>query len=150
MNLDRQTLLDAIGRVLSAEGLAAAAVDVGVRSFGAMQARTPAVLVFIRLNEWQPQALLRGKIIEQRLRQALLEDPGVRVGYVYWRIGSDVETPFDHQDRIGARPTRERLTQLHTQAQARGAALGCDAPVTDWAGLPATDVGDFDPAPPRH
>jgi len=147
MDMNRQGILDAIEQVLRAEGLESNDFHLGVRSFGGSS--VPAVLAFVRLSTWQPQTLLRGKLIEQHIRDEVRRQLGVRVGYVYWRIGSDVMTPFDDEDRHVLHTSPQRLTQLQEQARAQGAAWPGDAPVTNWTELDApTEVDDMD-APRR-
>jgi hypothetical protein len=57
----------------------------------------------------------------------------VRIGYLFWRVGSDVPTPNDAAERLHVRPAPERLAQLARQAESAGALPPVDAPLTDWA-----------------
>ena len=66
----------------------------------------------MRLNTWQPEALLAGPLIERRVRDTLYKALHVRIGYLFWRVGSDVQTPHDAAERIPLRPAPERLAQL--------------------------------------
>lgn len=141
MEINRQGILDTIEQALRDEGLSPQDFQLGVRSFGG--GSVPAVLAFIRLSSWQPQTLLRGKQIERRIRLSVLQALGVRVGYVYWRIGSDVDTPFDEEDRYALQPSAQRLQELNQQARAQGAQWPSHAPVTNWAELEVpTDLGE--------
>jgi hypothetical protein len=128
--MDRRPLIEAIGAVLAHHGLAPGRVSVAVRSYSSGE--TPALIVFVRLNQWQPEALLESKLIEKHLRDTLFKTMRVRIGYVYWRIGSDVETPHDGAERVHVRAAR-RLPALSRDAEACGALPPPDAPVTDWS-----------------
>src|SRR5690606_11384126 len=114
-------LIDAITALLALHGLPAGSAEVSLRSYGGSDGDTPALIVFIRLNAWKPDALLGGKVIEKRLRDTLYKTMKVRIGYVYWRIGTDVETPFDHTERFHVRASAGRLQALERNAMAAGA-----------------------------
>lgn len=133
----RQPLIDAITAVLALHGLPSGSASISLRSYGGSDGEVPALIVFVRLNAWKPDVLLHGKIIEKRLRDTLYKALKVRIGYLYWRIGADVETPFDQTERFHVRAAAERLEALGRQAQAAGAVPPADAPVTDWS-----DIGD--------
>jgi hypothetical protein len=130
---NRQPLIDAITAVLALHDLPPGAASVSLRSYGGSDGDMPALIVFVRLNAWKPDVLLNGKIIEKRLRDTLYKALKVRVGYVYWRVGSDVETPFDHTERFHVRTPARRVEALGREAQAAGAVPPPDAPVTDWS-----------------
>lgn len=137
----RQQLVDAITAVLATHDLPRGAATVSLRSYGGASADVPALMVFVRLNVWKPEVLLRSKIIEKRVRDALYKAMKVRIGYLFWRIGSDVETPLDHTERFHVRAAGARLQALNEEAQAVGAMPPVDAPLTDWS--------DIEEAPPR-
>jgi hypothetical protein len=130
---DRERLIDAIGAVLAQEGLPRDSANVSVRSYSGVDADIPALLVFVRLNHWLPEVLLRGKIIEKRVRDTLYKTLRVRIGYLFWRIGSDVETPHDPSERFHVRTAPGRLGPLVNEAEAAGAAPPLNAPLTDWS-----------------
>lgn len=132
---NRQALIDAITALLALHGLPAGSAEVSLRSYGGSEGDTPAMIVFVRLNEWKPDALLGGKVIEKRLRDTLYKAMKVRIGYVYWRIGADVETPFDHTERFHVRTPADRMKALGRDAMAAGAMPAPQAPITDWADL---------------
>lgn len=133
----REKITDAIQQVLQTQGLPPGAAEVSLRSYGGTDGKVPALLVLVRLNQWLPQVLLSGKVIEKRLRDALWRQMQVRIGYVFWRVGSEVETPFDHMERFPAVARRERVEPLVAKAAASGAAMPPSAPVTDWTDLDA-------------
>ncbi len=137
---DRERLIDAIAYILARHGIARGSASITLRSYGGADTDRPALLVFVRLNTWNPEALLAGNIIERRVRDTLLKALQVRIGYMFWRIGSDVQTPSDPCERLHVRPAPERLEVLAREAEAVGALPRADAPLTDWS--------DFD-APPR-
>lgn len=138
--LAREKITEAIQQVLLAHGLEAGSAEVSLRSYGGTDGKVPALLVLVRLNCWSPQTLLSGKVIEKRLRDALWRQMQVRIGYVFWRIGSDVETPFDHMERFPAAARRERVQPLVEKAAAAGAVMPPSAPVTDWTDLDSPDA----------
>ena len=144
--LAREKITEAIQQVLLAQGLEAGAAEVSLRSYGGTDGRVPALLVLVRLNQWSPQTLLSSKVIEKRLRDALWRQMQVRIGYVFWRIGSDVETPFDHLERFPAVARRERVEPLVAKAAAAGAVMPASAPVTDWTDLDSP----VEPAAPKR
>lgn len=134
----RQPLIDAITAVLALHDLPPSSATVNLRSYSGSDGDTPAMIVFIRLNVWKPDALLNGKIIEKRLRDTLYKAMKVRIGYVYWRVGSDVDTPLDYTERFHVRAPARRIEALGREAEAAGAVPSADAPVTDWSDM---DVG---------
>jgi len=134
---DRQRLLDAIAAVLARHGLPRGSANVSLRSYGGAATDTPALLVFVRLNCWNPEVLLAGKTIERHVRDTLYKTLQVRIGYLFWRIGSDVQTPDDASERVHVRPAAERLEALAREAEAVGAYPRPDAPLTDWSDFDA-------------
>ncbi|MCM5678615.1 hypothetical protein M8A51_03605 [Schlegelella sp. S2-27] len=136
-DLDREKITEAIRQVLLAQGLPPGAAEISLRSYGGTDGKVPALLVLVRLNQWSPQALLASKVIEKRVRDALWRQLQVRIGYVFWRIGSEVSTPFDHLERFPAVARRDRVEPLVAQAAAAGAKMPPSAPVTDWTDLDA-------------
>lgn len=129
----RQALIDAIAAVLASHDLPPGSATVNVRSYGGGD--VPAMIVFVRLNVWKPEVLLRSKVIEKRVRDTLLKAMQVRIGYVFWRIGSDVETPHDVGERFHVRTSAPRLAALTREAESAGATPPRDAPVTDWVDI---------------
>jgi hypothetical protein len=107
--------------------------SVSLRSYGGADSAQPALLVFVRLNSWLPEVLLAGPLIERRVRDTLYKALRVRIGYLFWRVGSDVQTPHDAAERVHVRPAPERLQQLAREAEAAGAFPRADAPLTDWS-----------------
>lgn len=134
---DPQRLIDAIVAVLARHDLPAGSASVSVRSYGGADSDTPALLVFVRLNRWHPEALLASKTIERRVRDTLYKTLRVRIGYLFWRVGSDVPTPDEASERLHVRPAAERLEALAREAEAAGAFPRRDAPLTDWADFEA-------------
>jgi hypothetical protein len=135
----RQPLIDAITAALAQHGLPLGSANVSLRSYGGGSGGDmPALIVFVRLNVWKPEVLLCSKVIEKRVRDTLYRAMKVRIGYVYWRIGSDVLTPHDHTERFHVRATGQRLEALSREAEAAGATAPMDAPLTDW-----TDLSDI-------
>jgi hypothetical protein len=133
---NRQALIEAITAVLASNDLPPGSASVSVRSYAGKDGGVPALIVFVRLDAWRPDVLLRGKIIEKRVRDTLYKAMKVRVGYVYWRIGSDVETPHDPAERFHVRAA-SRIEALNREADAAGATPGTDAPLTDWSDMDA-------------
>lgn len=133
---DRRHLIDAIVAVLARHGVPKGSASVSLRSYGGADTPHPALLVFVRLNTWQPETLLASSLIERRVRDTLHKALGVRIGYLFWRVGSDVPTPNDAAERLHVRPAPERLAELAREAEAAGAMPRVNAPLTDW--------GDFD------
>jgi hypothetical protein len=130
---DRERLIEAIAAVLARHGIPKGSASVSLRSYGGADTAQPALLVFVRLNTWQPEALLAGPLIERRVRDTLYKALRVRIGYLFWRVGSDVPTPHDAAERFHARPATERLAQLARDAESAGALPRADAPLTDWS-----------------
>jgi hypothetical protein len=137
----RQPLVDAITAILAQHDLPPGCATVSLRSYGGAGAHVPALIVFVRLNEWKPDVLLHSKIIEKRVRDALFKAMRVRIGYLFWRVGSDVDTPFDHIERFHVRAAAARLQALNDEAQAAGAMPPTDAPLTDWSDIEDTPPG---------
>jgi len=131
---NRQSLIDAISAVLASNDVPPGIASIGVRSYAGTSGGVPALIVFVRLNAWRPDVLLRSKIIEKRVRDTLYKAMKVRVGYVYWRIASDVETPHDAVERFHVRAAN-RIEALSREADAAGATPGTDAPLTDWSDM---------------
>jgi hypothetical protein len=130
---DRRRLIDAIVAVLDSHGVPRGSASVNLRSYGGAATDLPALLVFVRLNTWNPDALLAGKLIERRVRDTLYKTLQVRIGYLFWRIGSDVRTPADAGERFQVRSAPERRVALAREAEAAGAMPRADTPLTDWA-----------------
>ncbi|HEY2928481.1 hypothetical protein [Piscinibacter sp.] len=131
----QRQLIEAITAVLAQHDLPPGSASVSVRSYGGSAGDVPALLVFVRLNVWKPDVLLGSKIIEKRVRDTLYKAMKVRIGYVFWRIGSDVETPYDHTERFHVRAAAPRLEALSREAEAAGATPPADAPLTDWSDM---------------
>lgn len=148
-DLLRDRILATTLAVLEHHGVPRGGADVGLRSFGGTDGRVPGIMVFVRLNVWCPDVLLQGKIIEKRIRDTLWQQLQVRAGYVYWRIGSDVDTPYDHTEQFPARARRERVASLVAEAQARGSTLPDTAPITDWSDIDAPPDPEPSAAPPQ-
>lgn len=136
----RQPLIEAVTAVLAQHGLPPGSASVSLRSYGSGGGELPALIAFVRLNVWKPEVLLGSKVIEKRVRDTLYKTMKVRIGYVFWRIGSDVVTPHDHTERFHVRAAGHRLEALSREAEAVGATPSADAPLTNWA--------DIDEAPP--
>lgn len=130
---DRECLTEAIAAVLARHGVPRGSASVSLRSYGGAGTAQPALLVFVRLNTWQPETLLAGPLIERRVRDTLYKALRVRIGYVFWRVGSDVQTPHDAAERHPVRPAPARLARLARDAEAAGAMPRIDAPLTDWS-----------------
>jgi hypothetical protein len=145
-DLLRDRILATTQAVLERHGVPAGGAEVGLRSFGGTDGKVPGIMVFVRLNVWCPDVLLQGKILEKRIRDTLWQELQVRAGYVFWRIGSDVDTPYDHTEEFPARPRRDRVASLMAEAQARGSTLPDSAPITDWSDIDAPP----DPAPAQE
>lgn len=129
---DRDCLTEAIVAVLARNGVPRGTASVSLRSYGGSDGARPALLVFVRLNTWQPETLLAGPLIERRVRDTLYKALQVRIGYLFWRVGSDVVTPHDAAERVHVRPAPERLAQLAREAETAGALPRGDTPLTDW------------------
>jgi hypothetical protein len=138
----RQPLIDAVTAVLAQHGLPPGSASVSLRSYGSGGGDLPALIVFVRLNIWKPEVLLGSKVIEKRVRDTLFKAMKVRIGYVYWRVGSDVVTPHDHTERFHVRAAGPRLEALSREAEAAGATAQADTPLTNWA-----DIDEVPPAP---
>jgi hypothetical protein len=148
-DLLRDRILAVTRAVLEHHSLAPGGAEVGLRSFGGTDGGVPGIMLFVRLNVWQPELLLLSKIIEKRIRDTLWQQLQVRAGYVYWRIGSDVDTPYDHTEEFPVRARRERVASLVAEAQARGSTLPDNAPITDWSDIDAPEEPAPEPAPPN-
>lgn len=144
----RDRILATTREVLEHNGVPPGGAEVGLRSFGGTDGKVPGIMVFVRLNVWCPDVLLQGKVIEKRIRDTLWHRLQVRTGYVYWRIGSDVDTPYDHTERFPVRARRDRVASLVAEAQARGSTLPDTAPITGWADIDAPAAGAPADAPP--
>ena len=134
--LDRPRLVEAVLAVLALNGLPGGSANVSVRSYAGASATIPALLVFVRLNQWLPEALLTSKTIERHIRTHLFDTLHVRIGYVFWRVGSDVRTPDDLQERSQRGRVHRRET---TAADSLRPQPGPNASPTDWCDFDAPD-----------
>ncbi len=135
----RQQVLALINSLLADQHrLPSGEASVSVRRYGGGDDETPAMIALVRLNTWRPDILLRSAQIERQLRLAVHRAIGVRIGYVFWRVASNVTTPADVNERIPVRAAAPRLAQLQQTAQQAGAMPPDNAPVTDWADLADT------------
>lgn len=142
----QRKLRHAVRTTLASMGLGEMQCEIAVkptRSTSADAARqTSTFYVLVRLNQWKPEVLLKCKFVERHIQLAASRVGGVRVSHVFWRLGSDVRTPYD--DIIG-QPSNRPPVSTADAAKRFGPMQGLPADMKDEtapAGL--TEPGGLD------